>query len=86
VLSGDQAVCMRFVVASTTTETLVAQDVVNPTPLVWIPKLRGLVRSSGWLGQSREQRRTGDCRWHFKSTPDCTALSTGALLAGVEDR
>jgi len=48
VLMGVQAGWVRSAVASTTTERLVAQEIVNPNWLVRMPKFGPVVRTRGF--------------------------------------
>ncbi len=53
---GDQMGFERLVAASTTTEAFVAQETVNPNPLVCRPKLGAVAKIVGF---GRTQRAVG---------------------------
>ena len=57
VCSGDQTGLTRFVQASTTTETFIAQERVKPNPLVCAPKFGPLFRISGFGSDQSEVGR-----------------------------
>ena len=48
VLTGDQTELTKFVLASTTTDRFVAQEMIKPNPLVCTPNLGPLVRNTGF--------------------------------------